>query len=61
MGAAFEPARVTAAALAGFQALLRRCPTATDRKGLVLAAWEARALTRDETRLLIEAQMLETA
>jgi hypothetical protein len=51
----------SAGALAGFQTLLRRCPTAADRKRLVLAAWESRALSRRETRLLIEAGQMETA
>lgn len=58
---AFEQSRGTAVALAGFQAILRRCPSAADRKRLVLSAWECRALSRDETRLLVEAHMLETA
>lgn len=61
MSAAFNPVRGAAGALAGFQALLRRCPTAADRKRLVLAAWESHALSGAETRLLVEAHMLETA
>ena len=61
MTSAFTPSMRNAGALAGFQALLRRCPTAADRKRLVLAAWESHALSREETRLLVEAGQLETA
>lgn len=57
----FAPGQRAAGALAGFQSLLRRCPSAADRKRLVLAAWECRALSSDETRLLVEAHQLETA
>lgn len=49
------------APLAGFQSLLSRCPTSSDRKRLVLAAWECGALSRAETGLLVQAHMLETA
>lgn len=47
--------------LLGFQALLRRCRTAADRKRLVLAAWESGAINRHETSLLVTANQLETA
>lgn len=47
--------------LLGFQALLRRCSTAADRKRLVLAAWESGAINRHETSLLVTANQLETA
>jgi hypothetical protein len=57
----FQAALHDTAVLTGFQALLRRCPTAADRKRFILAGWETRALTRDETRLLVEAHQLETA
>lgn len=49
------------APLLGFQALLRRCRTAGDRKRLVLTAWESGALDRHETSLLVTANQLETA
>lgn len=49
------------APLVGFQALLQRCRNATDRKRLVLTAWECGALDRHETGLLVTANQLETA
>jgi len=47
--------------LHGFQLLLMRCATAADRKGLIMDAHSAGALTDDETTLLIQALQLETA
>lgn len=49
------------APLLGSQALLGRCANATDRKRLVLTAWECGALDRHETGLLVSANQLETA
>lgn len=54
-------ARVHAEGAITFAPLLRRCPTAADRKGLILAAHDYGALSRGETRLLIQAFQLETA
>ena len=45
----------------GLQQLLRGCATATDRKQLILKAYERGHLIADEARLLIEAEGLETA
>lgn len=47
--------------LEGFQRLLARCPTAADRKHLVMEMHSFGALTDDETGLLITSMMLETA
>jgi hypothetical protein len=58
---AFDHGAREASDLAGFQMLIGRCPTASDRKRLVIAAWECGALRRRETHLLIDAYMLETA
>lgn len=54
-------AQQAVAPLLGFQALLKRCRNATDRKRLVLTAWECGALDRHETGLLVTANQLETA
>lgn len=61
MSAVPSAAQDVVAPLLGFQALLRRCRSAADRKRLVLAAWETGALNRHETSLLVTAGMLETA
>jgi len=47
--------------MAGFQAMLRRCPTSHARKGLILAAYDSGAIDEADARLLIEAEGLETA
>lgn len=57
----YAAAQHAVAPLMGFQALLRCCPTAADRKRLVLAAWECRAIDCEQTRLLVTANQLETA
>lgn len=41
--------------------LLQRCPTASDRKGFIIAAHCHGIIDMDETGLLIQALMLETA
>ena len=50
-----------AEAMSGFQAMLRRCPTAEARKALILAAWERFAISDEDAELLIQAWGLETA
>lgn len=61
MPAVPSAAQHAVAPLLGLQSLLRRCPTACDRKRLVLAAWECGALDRHETGLLITSNQMETA
>jgi len=61
MIAQFKPLIAAAEVLDGFQILLRRCPTASDRKSLIMAAHGHGALSDDETGLLITALGLETA
>lgn len=60
---AFQPFRdliAEAEPLEGFVVLLRRCPTAADSKGLIMAAHGHGALTDAETGALITGLMLET-
>jgi hypothetical protein len=47
--------------LAGFQRLIARCPTDSDRKVIIMTARSHGALTDDETALLVTGMMLETA
>jgi len=61
MNAHIAPYAVTAEMLRGFQRVLMRCPTASDRKELIMAAHAHGGLTDDEAGLLITAMMLETA
>lgn len=61
IGEIIRPIMARAEAMAGFQAMLRRCDTAENRKGLILAAWERGALSDEDAELLIEAEGLETA
>lgn len=61
IGELIAPILARAEAMAGFQAMLARCPTASDRKHLIMAAWERGALGDDDAELLIQANMLETA
>jgi len=61
MIAQFKSFLAAAEVLEGFQILLRRCPTASDRKSLIMAAHGHGGLTEDETGLLITALGLETA
>lgn len=58
---AFSSAQHDAAELAGFVALLTRCPTDTDRKLLIMEAYDRGAIELDETTLLISALMVEAA
>lgn len=61
IGEIIAPIVERAETMAGFQAMLRRCPTSHARKGLILAAYDSGAITSDDARLLIEAEGLETA
>lgn len=56
-----EQAMSLAADLAGLQDLVSRCPTAADRKGLIIAAHCHGAISLEACQLLIEAYGLETA
>jgi hypothetical protein len=47
--------------LAGIQELIARCPTAEDRKGLIMAALCHGAIECEQCELLIQAWGLETA
>jgi hypothetical protein len=47
--------------LAGLQGLIARCPTAEDRKGLIMAALCHGAIEDEQCELLIQAWGLETA
>ena len=55
------PIIAEAEALEGFQGLLSRCLSASDRKHLIMEMHSYGALTDDETSLLITGMMLETA
>lgn len=55
------PIIAEAEALEGFQGLLRRCATASDKKHLVMEMHSFGALTDHEAGQLITAMMLETA
>ena len=57
----FDVDPATSAEMTGLQLLLRRCPTAADRKALIIEAHCLGALAGCETELLIQAYMLETA
>jgi len=50
-----------AEAMSGFQRMLNGCETAEARKSLIMAAWESRAISDEDTELLIQAYGLETA
>jgi len=57
----FNPAIRDASELGGFVDFLSRCPSDSDRKQLVLDAYDRGALNEDETSLLISALMVEAA
>jgi hypothetical protein len=57
----FQAVASDASWLAGFQRLLTRCPTASQRKELILSARLCGALEVEQTELLIQAHQLETA
>ena len=61
IGEIIAPIIARALTMRDFQSFLHRCPSSGDRKQLIMAAYEFGALDRDETRLLIEAEGLETA
>jgi hypothetical protein len=48
-------------AMAGFQQMLANVDAAVDRKALILASYEAGAISDRDARLLIETYQLETA
>jgi hypothetical protein len=56
-----QQAMEAVAALAGIQELIARCPTAEDRKGLIMAALCHGAIECEQCELLIQAWGLETA
>ena len=47
--------------LAALQMLVDRCPTAEDKKWLIVAAGSCEAIERDEGFVMVTANMLETA
>jgi hypothetical protein len=47
--------------MAALLSLVERCPSAAERKGLIIAAHWHGAIDQGETALLIQALMLETA
>ncbi|MFS0736950.1 hypothetical protein ABC347_07860 [Sphingomonas sp. 1P06PA] len=47
--------------LEALQLLVNRCPTAEDRKALIVTAGACEAISREDATLMISANMLETA
>jgi hypothetical protein len=56
-----KQAMAAVAGLASLQDIVSRCPTAEDRKGLIMAAMCHRAITQEQCELMIQAWGLETA